>query len=266
MKILDGKKVQEEIFLNQKDKFKALGRKAVLVIVSVGENFESEIYIKHKIKYGEALGVEVRRLQLPMGISFVDLKEKIEGLNRDSDVSGIIIQLPAGNFVAEDLVALVHPKKDVDGFNKESSVKPATARGVEKLLDFYNITIENKKTVVLGDSLIVGTPLAKFLKDAGAEVKVLNRESENIKRETKGADILVFATGAINFFNCDYLGDNLPTVIDVGISRGKNGKVCGDTDFGSCLEKIGALTPVPGGVGPMTVWALFENLYSLVSS
>jgi len=263
MIILDGKTLQKELSLNQKERFQRLGKKCLLVIVSVGENQESEIYIRHKIKYGEDLGVLVKRLEFSENISFDDLKSEINKLNNDEGVSGIIIQLPAGDFKAEKLIVLIDPKKDVDGFNKNCFVRPATARGVEELLSFYKIGIKSKKAIVVGKSLVVGKPIAEFLRNFGANVKVFDRESINIKEEAKNSEILVFATGAVKFFNCDYIGDNLPVVIDVGISKGEDGKVCGDTDFRLCLDKVSAMTPVPGGVGPMTVWALFENLYEL---
>ncbi len=263
MIILDGNKARETLFESQKKKFGDLKNPKKLAIISVGENFESEIYINRKIEYGGRLGVGVLRLSLPESFGFLEFKKTINELNLNEKIGGIIIQLPVGNFSAETVVDLIDPKKDVDGFSSKKIIPPATGRGVMALLDFYKVKVFGKKAVIVGDSLVAGRPIAELLEKNGAEIKICNRQTENIKEETQKAEILVFATGNERFFGCDYLGENKPVIVDVGIKRSKDGKIYGDTDFYSCSDKISALTPVPGGVGPMTVWALFENLYDL---
>jgi len=257
--ILDGKKLQEKRFKSLKRKVAKLKQKPVLVIVQIGDNRESNIYINQKIKFGKKLGVDVEYYQLKSSVSLDFIKKLIGDFNFDDEIKGIIIQLPLPKkFNKQKVLDLVDPKKDIDGLNLSSKILGATPRGIFTILKEYKIAIKNKKAVVVGDSDLVGKPVAKELEKKGAEVSVCNIHTKNLKQKTKKADILISAVGKPNLIKKDMVKKGA-VVIDVGITK-VGDTLKGDVDFGPVNKAVSAITPVPGGVGPMTVVSLFENL------
>jgi len=278
--ILDGlnlsRKTEEEL----KQKISKFEKSPKLAIVQVGKIKESEIYIERKIKYAQKIGALTEHVRMPESVSQNDLEKRLGELNEDSTVHGIIIQLPLPvhlNFFS--LVEKINPKKDVDGLgsqnlkrlwqNESSSLMPATVRGVLELLEEYKISISGKKVVVINRSILVGRPLAIALLNRDATVSICHSKTKakTLKEEIQSADIVVSAIGKPKIFGREFFREG-QVVIDVGISYGnqkimeeKEGpKISGDVDFLSVKDIVYAISPVPGGVGPMTVACLFKNL------
>ena len=286
MLLLDGKKVRDEITKDLRVKIGGFLAKPKLAILQVGDNKESAAYILQKKAFGESVGVVVQHVQLAAEVSLPELLSAVQQFNNDRTVHGIILQLPIpAHFERQKLIDAVAPEKDVDGLTsaqaaarkqgRKGAVTPATARGVLKLLQFYQILIQGKKAAVLGRSTLVGMPTAEALRKAGAEVTVCHSETPNIKEITKTSDIVVVAIGKPRLIDSDYFrGDRTQTVVDVGITavteKGEERleeeipkrRLVGDVDFEAVKDMVAAISPVPGGVGPMTVAALFENLVS----
>lgn len=270
--ILDGKGLsrQNEITLKEKVSIlqKKYGKKPTLRVVLVGESPASIAYVNSKKKACDRVGIDGEIIRLPMDVKEEVLIEKIEALNHDENVDGILIQLPLPKHINEIFILnKVSPDKDVDGlhtinagklFTKQNGVVPATPLGVMMLLKHYQIPLEGKYAVVVGRSNLVGMPLAKLLNDADATVTVVHRKSENIEQYTKQADILCVAVGKPNFITKDMVKPGA-VVVDVGINR--VGEILvGDVDFESVKDVASYITPVPGGVGPMTISALLFNV------
>ena len=292
--ILYGAPVREKIKADLIKRIEGLEKKPVLVIVQVGDRPDSNIYIRNKIKFGEEVGAEVRLEKLNierLNDSEKEVLEIIERLNKDENVNGIIVQLPLpAGFNTEKVVASVSKSKDADGLvgsegGGEMVVTPATARAVMRLLDFYKVEVRGKKAAVIGRSRLAGGPIARSLEEAGAEVYVCHRETPNIPDICRGADIIVSAAGQPNLVTKDYVKEG-QVVIDVGINKVSNEiipstpltlsgelertdqksekqKLVGDVAFYEVEPIVSAITPVPGGVGPLTVACLFENLIDL---
>lgn len=275
--ILDGKVVRDAIAENLNSYIQNLKSKPKLVIIQIGDNPESNTYIGQKIKFGEKIGAIVELKKFPSDVTEQTLNLYIENLNSDQSVHGIIIQMPIPeNLDREKLIDLIDPKKDVDGLtttnqklleeNNPNAIIPATAKGVISILNFYKVPIKNKKVVVVGRSKLVGKPVATLLKNLSAQVAVCHSQTIDLIQETKNADIMVVAVGKPNLITKDHVSPS-QTIIDVGINvidenLNINGKrhLTGDVDFESVSPMVTAITPVPGGVGPMTVASLFENL------
>lgn len=251
-----------------------------LSIIQVGSQSQSNVYIEKKKECGKNVGIEVEHIQLPKEVSFEDVERIINHCNDDKSVSGIIVQLPLPpHLEKQKVIDCIVPKKDVDGLttvNKqkmengdEGAFFPATARGILSLLLFYKVPIEGKRVAVLGRSDLVGKPTALLFKKAGALVSVCHSKTVNTKEITQRADIIVVAVGKPLFFDTTYLGKN-QVVIDVGINpmspealqKYPYKKIVGDVDFDAIAPHVSALSPVPGGVGPMTVISLMENVFS----
>lgn len=269
---LDGKELATKI----KDKIRedviklkeATNRVPGLAIVLVGDNPASKIYVNSKIKGCKELGFESFAHFLSDDISEVELLEVIENLNKDERVNGILVQLPLPKHIDEkkiiDKIAL---EKDVDGFkpenlgllmlNDEDAIISCTPAGIMEILDNYSISLEGKDVVMIGRSNIVGKPMTSLLINRGATVTICNSKTKDLQEKTKQADIVIIAIGKAKFLTGDMLKDGA-VVIDVGINRTEEG-LCGDVDFVSASEKCSHITPVPGGVGPMTVAMLFQN-------
>lgn len=272
-KILDGRIVRDKIQEVLKSKIQGLKSRPKLVIIQVGDNPVSNTYINQKIKFGQKIGADVFHAKLPQDISQQDLTSKIQNLNFDPQVHGIIVQMPIPDSLnREVIINIIDPKKDVDGLtetnqklleeNNPSAIVPATAKGVITILNFYNIPIKSKKATVVGRSKLVGAPVAILLKNLGAIVTVGHSKTEDLKAATKSADIIVVAVGKPNIITKAHVSPN-QTIIDVGINVEEtdgNKKLKGDVNFEEVSQVVGAITPVPGGVGPMTVASLFENL------
>jgi len=264
VRILEGKTVREEIIQRLKKEIEGFSSVPTLAIIQVGDNEESGVYIKQKKIFAEKIGAHVRHLKFDADISQEQIILEIENLNADKDIQGIIVQLPIPKNLDEQvIIETINPKKDVDGLTSTTSFMPATTRGILNLLNYYQINPSDKNVVVMGRSKLVGKPTAEALLNLGAKVIVAHSQTENIKEVTKQADILVVAIGKPKLVDVSYVREG-QVIIDVGInvSKDSEGKkvLCGDVNFDEVKDIVTAISPVPGGVGLMTVCALFENL------
>lgn len=239
-----------------------------LVIFQIGNRKESNLYIDQKKKYGDSLGISVICHKFPEDVSEKEVVDAIDKNNNDENVSGIILQLPIPDGLDKDkIIDSINPDKDVDGLtatnlkrlisNKQGHV-PATARGILNLLNFYKIPVLGKKIVVIGKSNLVGKPTALLLLRKGATVTICHSKTTNLEEHTKTADIIISAAGVPNLIRKEYVKEG-QIIIDVGITMDGD-KLLGDVNFEEVSNIVSAISPVPGGVGPMTVAALFENL------
>jgi methylenetetrahydrofolate dehydrogenase (NADP+)/methenyltetrahydrofolate cyclohydrolase len=238
-----------------------------LAVIIVGDDPASQSYVKGKSKACDEVGITNTTIQLPSDVSQQDLIQTIDELNRNSKIDGILVQLPLPSHIDEaSVMNYINPLKDVDGFHPvnvdglytgKKCIKPCTPSGIIKLLKKANVEIEGKNVVVLGRSKIVGLPVAKMLLDENATVTVCHSKTKNLKEITSQADILIVAIGKPKFVTTDMVKDGA-VVIDVGVNR-VDGKLVGDVDFDNVEYKTSVITPVPGGVGPMTITCLLEN-------
>lgn len=266
--ILDGKKVAESVYSKIILDVSLLPSIPKLAFIIVGEDPASQTYVKSKGKKCQDLGLRSETLSLPEMISESDLIAKIHSLNKDKEVNGILVQLPLPKHLDKSkILKEIDPSKDVDGLHVDSAGKlflgeprfvPCTPAGVMEILKFYQIPVEGKKAVVVGRSDIVGKPMAQLLLMANATVTVCHSKTSDLKHETQQADILIAAMGRPQFIKAEHVKEGA-VVIDVGIHR-VDGKIVGDVDFESVAAKAASLTPVPGGVGPMTIAMLMKNL------
>ena len=270
--IIDGKLVSSEIKLSLKHKIAELKIKysAIpgLAVVIVGNNPASLVYVRNKKKACEEVGINSFEIALPENTTEAVLLDKIAELNNDNSVHGILVQLPLPSHISEDnVINAISPDKDVDAFHPTNvgrimtgkySFLPCTPAGVISLLDYYQVDLCGKKCVVLGRSNIVGKPMAHLLMEKNATVTICHSKTENLSQELIMADVIVVAIGRANFLKGDFVKPGAG-VIDVGINRTEDGKLVGDVDFASVAEKASLITPVPGGVGPMTITTLLRN-------
>lgn len=270
--ILDGrmlaKKIRQGLKLEVED-LKANGKNPKLAVIMVGEDPSSKIYVKNKSIACNEVGIEYEEFLLSETTTMEELLDLIDKLNKDATIHGILLQspIPKGLDINEAFRA-IDPKKDVDGFNPfnvgklclgQDTFVSCTPFGIIKLLGEYNIEIEGKNAVVVGRSNIVGKPMMQCLLNKNATVTVCHSKTKDLKEVIKEADILVVAIGRANFITKDMVKENA-VVIDVGINRGENGKLCGDVDFEEVSKVASYITPVPGGVGPMTIAMLMNNI------
>lgn len=271
MKILDGKKLAEEIKAELKTEVLELKEKGIipgLAVVIVGENSASKIYVKNKKRACEEIGINSQVFELEEKISQDELLEVIGKLNADEKVHGILVQLPLPAHIdKEKIILMIDPKKDVDCFHPENIGKvflgqetfpPCTPAGILEILERSEIEIIGKDVVIVGRSNIVGKPLALMMMNNGATVTVCHSETKNLKEKCSGADILISAAGKAGLITKDMIKQGA-VVIDVGINRNNEGKLTGDVDFSEVSQIASAITPVPGGVGPMTITMLLKN-------
>lgn len=269
--IIDGKKISQEIKDELREKMariKGAGGSRCLAVIQVGNDPASGVYVNNKKKACEYIGVDSLAYELPQETTQEELLELIEELNGREDVNGILVQLPLPEQIDEEKILLaIDPGKDVDGFHPMnvgnlSIGRPGyvscTPAGVIQLLKRSGVEIEGKECVVLGRSNIVGKPMAMLLTRENATVTVCHSRTKNLREVTKRADILVAAIGKPKFIDAGYVKEGV-VVIDVGIHRNENNKLCGDVDFDSVAPLCSAITPVPGGVGPMTIAMLMNN-------
>ena len=266
-KIIDGKKIAEKILNDLKSKIKNMKEKPGLAIVLVGDNPASEIYVSSKEKTFREVEGYCERHNLGKDTSEMDLLNLINQLNNNPKVNGILVQLPLPKQIDENLITnSIFPHKDVDGFSSvnlgrlfsgNTILAPATARAVLHLIESTGIRIEGKNAVVVGRSNIVGKPVAMMLLEKNATVAVCHSKTKNLAEYTKKADILVAAAGKPKLITKEMIKQGA-VVVDVGINR-INGKIIGDVDFENVKEIAGYITPVPGGVGPMTIAMLMDN-------
>lgn len=239
-----------------------------LAVILVGDDPASQVYVRNKIKACDEVGIKSFLCKLPAESTFDEVAGTINYLNENPDVSGMILQLPLPKHLDENaLIDLIDPDKDVDGchyvqkgrlWTGRDSLVACTPYGVMKLLDYYNIPLEGKNSVVIGRSNLVGKPLAQLLLDRNCTVTICHSRTKNLAEITSRADIVCVAIGKAKFLKADMVKDGA-VVIDVGMDRDENGKLCGDVDFADVAPKCSYITPVPGGVGPMTVTMLLAN-------
>ncbi|MBQ6837673.1 MAG: bifunctional methylenetetrahydrofolate dehydrogenase/methenyltetrahydrofolate cyclohydrolase FolD [Clostridia bacterium] len=269
--IICGKTVSAAKRLDIKNRVEELKNKGIttgLAVIIVGNNSASRVYVNNKKKACEEVGIESFEFALPEETTQEELLNLIDRLNNDSKVDGILCQLPLPSHIDEQAVInSIDPKKDVDAFHPENvghimigdyTFLPCTPAGIMEMLKFYNIDVKGKKCVVIGRSNIVGKPMAMLLLKENGTVEICHSRTENLKDETLTADILVAAVGKAYFVTEDMVKEGA-VVIDVGMNRNDEGKLCGDVDFDNVKEKASFITPVPGGVGPMTITMLLEN-------
>lgn len=266
--ILDGKKVAESIYQQIPLEISLLSYIPKLVVILVGEDPASQTYVRSKGKKCQDLGLRSDTVVMPASVSEAELLEKIRALNKDKDCHGILVQLPLPPHINKrKVIETIDPLKDVDGLHSESLGRlmqgeprfvPCTPAGVMEMLKFHNVPISGSRAVVIGRSEIVGKPMAQLLLMKDATVTMCHSRTRNLEEEAARADILVVAMGKPKFVNARHVKPGA-TVIDVGIHR-VDGKLCGDVDFDDVLPKAGLLTPVPGGVGQMTIAMLMKNL------
>ena len=270
--ILDGKQLSQELKDEMRQEVDALakeyGRRPCLMVVIVGNNPASQSYVRGKIKATEYVGFDGSLVSLPEDVTEDALIAEIERLNQNELVDGILVQLPLPKHISEDrVIAAISPEKDVDGFHatnvarlwlNQPCIVPCTPKGVIVMLDRAGIEITGKNAVVVGRSNIVGKPVAKLLLDRNATVTIAHSRTKNLKEVCRQADILVAAVGRPLMLTADYIKPGA-AVIDVGINRLEDGRLVGDVDFEGAKAIAGAITPVPGGVGPMTITMLMRN-------
>ena len=270
--ILDGKKLRDKIIENLKAKVDTFEEKPTLVVILVGENPASKIYVNNKKKMAEKIGIHSEVINYPANITEAELLDKIEELNNNKKVTAILVQLPLPKHISKDNVMnKIIPSKDVDGFTPHNfgklfsgetpTVYPCTPKGILLLLDEYNIEIEGKHVVIVGRSNIVGKPLSQMMLNKNATVTICHSHTKNLSQITKTADILVSAVGK-NIIEGEMLKTDC-VIVDVGIFKDENGKTRGDVDFESASKIASFISPVPGGVGPMTIASLMLNTVEL---
>lgn len=273
--ILDGKKLRDKIFENLKQKLNNMSEKPTLAVILVGDDPASQIYVKNKKKTAENLGINSIVINYPSNISEKILLDKIQELNNDNKITAILVQLPLPKHIDKfKIIDTIAPEKDVDGLTpynsgklfsgEEPYVYPCTPKGILLLLDEYNIELAGKHVVVIGRSNLVGKPVAQMLLNRNATVTMCHSHTKNLSDITKTADIVVSAVGK-NIIGEKMLKSDC-VVVDVGIFKDVNGKICGDVDFTSASKIAAYISPVPGGVGPMTIASLMLNTVELADS
>ena len=275
MVIMNGREVSklrnEELRQKIDASVKKVGRAPSLTVILVGDDPASHIYVNSKVRQASEVGINSTDIKLPENTTSTELKALIQKLNQDDNVDAILIQLPLPKHINEgEMLDLVDPEKDVDGFNvlnqgklfqNRDSILSATPKGIINLIDHYQIKLEGINATVIGRSLIVGMPMAKLLLNRNATVTTCHRYTKNLIEHTKNADLIVVATGQKHLITKDMVKKGV-IIIDVGINREGN-KIYGDVDFDNVKEVASFITPVPGGVGPMTISALLENVYEV---
>ena len=269
--IIDGKKISQEIKDELKAKVEALkaeGKKAALAVIQVGNDPASSVYVNNKKKACAYIGIESLSYELPEETTEEELLALVERLNADSSVHGILVQLPVPKHIdADKIIQTISPKKDVDGFHPqnvgnlvigENGFVSCTPAGIIQLLKRSNIEITGKNCVVIGRSNIVGKPMALLMLRENATVTIAHSKTQNLKELCKTADILIVAIGKPQFITAEYVKEGA-VIIDVGIHRDENNKLCGDVKYDEVEPLASAITPVPGGVGPMTIAMLMNN-------
>ena len=246
----------------------ARGQQPGLAVILVGDNPASEVYVRNKVKACQDNGLHSVFDRFPSTLTESELLTRLDDLNNDPNVHGILVQLPLPKHIdSHKVIEAIAPAKDVDGFNVENAgalmtgkplFRPCTPYGVMKMFEAHNIALEGANAVVIGRSNIVGKPMAMLLLGAGATVTITHSKTRDLAALTRNADVVVAATGRRNILTADMVKPGA-TVIDVGMNRDDNGKLCGDVDFAGVKEVAGFITPVPGGVGPMTITMLLVN-------
>lgn len=275
MAIIDGKLVssvlREELKKNIARANEKYGKVFKLTVIIAGNDPASEIYVRNKEKACLSVGIVSDTIKLPENVTNEELQKVVSAAANDETVDGILVQLPLPKGLDETAaLALIPPEKDVDGFSevnigrltqfKKGSSRACTPAGMMKLLDYYGVELEGKHAVVVGRSNIVGKPMALMLLERNCTVTVCHSKTKDLQKYTKEADILVCAAGRKHLITADMVKEGA-VVLDAGINRGEDKKIYGDVDFDAVCDKVDLITPVPGGVGPMTITALLLNTY-----
>lgn len=274
--IIDGKEIAAQIkeeVRHKAEELKARGRAVCLAVIQVGDDPASTVYVRNKKKACAYVGIDSLSYELPEQVTQEELLSLVKRLNGDDKVSGILVQLPLPSHIDEEqVIQAINPEKDVDGFHPENVGKlcigeealvSCTPAGIIELLKRSGITIDGKECVVVGRSNIVGKPMALLLLRENGTVTVTHSHTKNLKEITRKADILIAALGKPQFITADYVKEGA-VVIDVGIHRDEQNRLCGDVQYESVKDKASAVTPVPGGVGPMTIAMLMSNCIAAV--
>lgn len=275
MAIIDGKLVssvlREELKKNIARANEKYGKVFKLTVIIAGNNPASEIYVRNKEKACLSVGIVSDTIKLPENVTNEELQKVVSAAANDETVDGILVQLPLPKGLDETAaLALIPPEKDVDGFSevnigrltqfKKGSSRACTPAGMMKLLDYYGVELEGKHAVVVGRSNIVGKPMALMLLERNCTVTICHSKTKDLQKYTKEADILVCAAGRKHLITADMVKEGA-VVLDAGINRGEDKKIYGDVDFDAVCDKVDLITPVPGGVGPMTITTLLLNTY-----
>lgn len=268
MKLLNGKELRNKMLEKLKDRISAYNEKLGLAVIQVGNDEASNVYVGQKEKLANELGLKFIHIKLSSDVSQEKLENEIIKLNNDNDIDGILVQMPLPKHLdASKAQNLIDPNKDVDGLTyvnagkliqKVNGLVPCTPKGIIDMLDAYSIGIEGKRVVVIGRSVLVGKPIANLLTNRNATVTIAHSKTKDLAKLCKKADIIIAAVGIKHFVTADMVKKGV-VVIDVGINR-ENGKLYGDVDFDNVSLKSSYITPVPGGVGPMTVYELCSNV------
>lgn len=271
MQLIDGKAVSASVRARVKQETEELKKQGVtpgLTVIIVGDDPASQVYVRNKEKACAEVGFYSEKYALPSSTTQQELNNLVQELNSRKEINGILCQLPLpGHLNDKEVIELIDPVKDVDAFHPvnvgrimigDYDLLPCTPAGIMELIRTTGIETKGKKAVVIGRSNIVGKPMAMLLLHADCTVEITHSKTQNLKEVTKTADILVAAIGKAKFVTADMVKDGA-VVIDVGMNRDENGKLCGDVDFDSVAPKCSFITPVPGGVGPMTISMLMQN-------
>ena len=272
MELIDGKKLASEIRADLKSKCDELKQKGInpkFAVIMVGNNKASQIYVRNKSRAAEQVGIEFEEYLLDENIKQDELIKQIKKINEDKTIHGILLQSPIPEHLdINEAFRTIAPEKDVDGFNpvnvgklclNQDTFVSCTPYGIMKMLEAYNIDLAGKNVVILGRSNIVGKPLIQCCLNKNATITVCHSKTKDIKKYTKDADVIMVAIGKAKFLTEDMIKDGA-VVIDVGINRNDDGKITGDVDFENVSKKASYITPVPGGVGPMTIAMLMNNV------
>ena len=272
MQIIDGKKVsaqvKEKVRLETLELIEKHGITPGLAVVIVGDDPASRVYVNNKKKACEVVGFKSEEYALPASTTQEELLALVDKLNKKEDINGILVQLPLPKHLDDKaVIERISPQKDVDAFHKQNVGRimlgdydflPCTPAGIMEMLHSYDISVDGKRCVVIGRSNIVGKPMAMLLLHENGTVTVCHSHTKNLSEITREADVLVAAIGVAKFVKADMVKDGA-VVIDVGMNRDENNKLCGDVDFDDVKDKCSFITPVPGGVGPMTIATLMKN-------
>lgn len=275
--LIDGKQISKDIKEEVKNRVTELnskGQKVCLAVMLVGDDPASAVYVRNKKKACEYTGIESLSYELPGETTEEELLKLIDTLNQNPEVNGILVQLPLPKHIDENkVIEAIDPKKDVDGFHPVSvgnlsigrpGFVSCTPAGIVELLKRSNVSMDGKQVVIIGRSNIVGKPMGILMLRENATVTICHSHTKNLKELCKQADILIVAIGRSKFITADYVKDSA-VVIDVGMDRDEHGKLCGDVDFDSVFPVASQITPVPGGVGPMTIAMLMHNCVEALS-
>ncbi len=266
--IIDGKKISSDIREELKQRVRKEGIEACLAVIQVGDDPASSVYVRNKKKACADIGISSKTFELPVQTTQEELLALIGELNEDDNVHGILVQLPLpGHLNEKEIIFAISPEKDVDGFHPQSvgclsigedGFVSCTPAGIIELLKRSDVEMDGKECVIVGRSNIVGKPMAMLMLRENATVTVCHSHTRNLREVCQRADILIAAIGKPKFFDDTYVREG-SVVIDVGIHRSGDGKLCGDVDYDKVADKVSAITPVPGGVGPMTIAMLMNN-------